>query len=150
MALFLHEITRYINGQTSDNGWWEIRGSKLYNRCGGWHDYVPSPDDEIRESTWDEIMRETVRDDAQITGWIAPDGTFYGCAPEDHSLLARYVLGASERELEKRGYAKIFSVPSYVRHSEPYECVRSDLRRLTDEQLQVLRDKGIDHMDFYV
>lgn len=148
MAKFLHE---FMSGQ--DNGYWEIRGNRLVNSKGGWHDYVPSPDDEIIEGTWDDVMKLRYKpDDSQITGWLAPDGTFYGCAPEDHYAIAKYHLGCTEQELEKKGFAKIFFNPRFmIDHGAPsYEAIRSDLHRMTDAQLQVLKDKGIDHEDFYM
>lgn len=154
MPKFLHEYNHYANGQVVENGWWEIRGNKLYNSCGGWHDYTPRPDDEIKESTWDEILKESVRDDTETTGWIAPDGVFYGCAPQAHEALAEYVIGASERELEEKGYVKIYRNPAYLRVSVPgtplYEAAFFGSGRITKEQIATLKEKGVETRYPYV
>lgn len=147
MSLFLHEYSEYPNGEVKDNGYWEIRGHRLYNRRGGFHNYYPKEGDEIIESTWAEVMRKYLMDkmdDSKITGWIAPDGTFYGCSTEDHADFAQYVLGHDEFTLEKNGYCKIFEHPSLLRIEDPdaprysYYC-----RFLTRAQQDVLEQKGI-------
>ena len=148
MAQFLHEYSRYPNGKIIDNGWWEIRGNRLYNRRGGHHDYTPMPDDEIREATWDEIVREEIVDNTKTTGWIAPDGTFYGCSTQDHSLVAQYVFNSDERSLERAGYVKIYEVPYYLRIKHPeydrYEYIRGDGHRATEAQILTLKEKGLE------
>lgn len=153
MPRFLHEISTYPNGITLDNGWWEIRGCRLYNRVGGWHDYRPSETDEIRECTWEDIVRETVRDDTQTTGWIAPDGTFYGCAPMDHSDLAECVLHTTERDLEARGYVKIYENPIQLRRAYPeygpYSYIRCDGHHPNEAQLRILHEKGLEQEDVW-
>lgn len=153
MPRFLHEIATYRNGITQDNGWWEIRGLTLYNQLGGHHAYVPSADDEIRECEWEDILRETVRNDKETTGWIAPDGTFYGCAPQDHAALAKYVLYTTEQDLELRGYIKIYENPYFLRQSYPeygaYSYMRCDGHWPTEAQLHVLQEKGLKEQDRY-
>ncbi len=154
MPKFLHEYSRYANGQVIENGWWEIRGNKLFNSAGGHHDYYPRPDDEIREGTWEEIMRDYLLDNSQITGWIAPDGTFYGCKPEAHSGIAYYVLNARERELEERGFVKIFKNPEYllqrVSGVRTYEAIRCDYKPMTAAQRKVLDEKGVFYHEYQV
>lgn len=147
MAKFLHEYLHFGNGKVQDNGWWEICGSKLYNRAGGRHDYVPQEDDEIREGTWNDIIKETVVDNTQITGWIAPNGTFYGCSPLNHAVVAEYVLNSSEKGLEEQGYVKIFENPAFLRREYPeyprYEYMRGDSHYPNSAQIHVLREKGL-------
>lgn len=144
---FLHEYLEYPNGKVIDNGYWEICGKRLYNRRGGFHKYVPQEGDEIIESTWPEIIRKSLMDkmdDSMITGWIAPDGTFFGCSSQDHADFAEYVLGHDEFTLEKNGYCKIFENPVRLRIEDPdllqysYYC-----RFLTSAQQDVLEQKGI-------
>ena len=41
------------------------------------------------------------------TGWLSPNGKFYGCDYRMHSSQARYVHGKSESDLENEGWVKI-------------------------------------------
>ena len=152
MARFLHEFEEW-GGERHDNGWWEIEGEYLYNRAGGRHRYTPKEDDEIREGEWEDIIREAVIRNDETTGWIAPEGRFYGCWPRDHRDVARYVFGCEEIELEEKGFCKIYETPLQVRISS------GDLfkdrygyyprgRRLTAEQKRTLQEKGFEVEDF--
>ena len=146
MAKFLHEYFEW-GGKKHDNGWWEIDGDYLYNKFGGRHKYVPTEDDIIRECEWDDIIRETVIKDDEITGWIAPDGTFYGCNPRDHRDVAVYLFGCEEAELENRGFCKIYENPLELRiaigdlEKDRYQYFPRG-RYLTAGQRKTLRDKG--------
>lgn len=143
---FLHEYNIYNDGTKKDNGYWLIDGDRLINRCGGWHDYKPSEDDEILEvDSWDDIIKLTIRDDSKTTGWIAPDGTFYGCNSQEHDDMARYFFGSSERSLENKGYIKVFENPRLLRVENPnlprYEYWGR--REPTDKQWETLVEKGL-------
>lgn len=119
--LFVHEFMEYNDGSVRENGWWEYNPDTetVYNRNGGWHTYHHRPEEEIIESTWDEILARTIRDDSCITGWIAPDGEFFGCAPMDHVRLAQYYLKTTEEHLEQEGWIKITEVPYWVKGKYP-------------------------------
>lgn len=137
---FLHEYHLSPSGVKHYNGYWEIDGGRLVNRAGGWHPYNPSPDDEIIElDSWADLIRLTIKDDTQITGWIAPNGDFYGCRYSNHADLAEYLLGATEEELEERGYCKIYSLQ--LLGSGYHYYVRNG--HLTEAQEKVLIDKGL-------
>lgn len=149
---FLHEFLEYNDGTTCDNGWWEIDGDRLYNIRGGWHCYTPSPDDIIIETdSWDDVPMDYLLNDNAITGWIAPDGTFYGCDAEEHELITERVLKTSETMLEDQGYVKIFRNPGYLIYTmrqqgydiSTYEFVGARTR-LTDAQRITLEHKGFD------
>jgi len=147
---FLHEYSIFANGVRCDNGYWEIDGDYLYNRAGGRHDYNPKPDDEIIEADgWDEIIRMTVRDDSETTGWIAPDGEFFGCSPRDHRNMAVYLFGMEEDELEEKGYLKIFENPNMViinallNGEEPHRYEAYVRRYTTEAQRETLAKKGL-------
>ena len=118
---FLHEYNVPSNGPVSDNGYWVIRNGYVENARGGRHRYEPSPDDEIvAYDSWESLYKHTVRDDSQITGWIAPNGEFFGCKPEDHDKMCTYYFGArNELALEKMGYIKIFENPWRLRAMKP-------------------------------
>jgi len=149
---FLHEYCKGRDGTLYDNGWWEINGNRLYNVNGGWHDYNPSPDDIIIEvNGWNDIPMDYLLNDSAVTGWVAPDGKFYGCEPEDHILIAEHVLKSSEMMLENRGYVKIFKNPGYLiyamkqqgRDIPAYEFI-SVKGHLTEAQRITLAHKGFD------
>ena len=145
MAKFLHEFTQMPNGTTCDNGWWEIRGNKLVNSKGGWHDYYPNSEDKIIESNWDYIEHLNAKNkinDKFITGWIAPEGTFYGCDYQDHHYVAEY-LDLSEFQMENQGYVKIYYNPLFLEgHGNEYEYFCD--KHLTNAQREVLITKGIE------
>ncbi len=114
MAKFLREKKVYSNGRIEDNGWWEIQGDRLVNCNGGWHDYIPNSDDEIVEvDDIKELDFSYLLNPNSTYGWIAPDGTFYGCSSYEHDMIARMVLkfDEGEWEAEERGYIKIFFDP---------------------------------------
>ena len=146
MPKFLHEYKKFDNGTKIDNGYWEIEGDKLVNRFGGWHHYEPSDGDEVIEGEWETVIPLMVRDDSQMTGWIAPDGTFYGCCPQDHADLATYILKQEETTLENTGYIKIYENPIRLRVENPdlppYDFFCN--RHPTEAQRKVLRKKGLE------
>ena len=41
------------------------------------------------------------------TGWLNPEGKFFGCEPWCHRLQAEIIHGKSERELEEDGWIRI-------------------------------------------
>lgn len=41
------------------------------------------------------------------TGWLSPNGKFFGCDYRNHASQAKYVHGKSENELENEGWVKI-------------------------------------------
>ena len=45
--------------------------------------------------------------DKFTTGWVAPDGTYYGCNYHQHDKQAQFIHKKTERELEQLGYIKI-------------------------------------------
>lgn len=144
---FLHAFSRYSNGDVVDNGYWEIKGDYIENYDGGRTSYTPSPDDKIvYYDSWKSLYYHTVRDDTQITGWIAPNGEFFGCAPQNHRLMTLFYFGESdERALEKKGYIKIYETPIRLRASNPnlprYEY---GFKMPTSAQLEVLIAKGLE------
>lgn len=143
---FLHEYLKSPNGTVLQDAYWEIRGNRLYNAVGGYHFYEPKEDDEIIESTWDDILyKQALKklDSSKTTGWIAPDGTFYGCDPEDHWEVAEFILNSTERELEEQGYCKIYSNPIWYMTNESNYSYDYE-KHLTQAQIDVLISKGLE------
>ena len=70
-------------------------------------------------------------------GWLAPDGTFYGCEYASHSDVACFYFDKDEIILEKEGYVKIF------RSTESGEPVYSQ-RKISTQQRIFLEDRGVE------
>ena len=143
---FLHEYLKSPNGTILEDYYWEIRGNRLYNAAGGFHFYHPKEDDEIIESTWDDILyKQAIKklDPSKITGWIAPDGTFYGCDYQDHWRVAEIILNSSERDLEEHGYCRIYYNPLYGETGESKYSYYYE-KHLTEAQIDVLISKGLE------
>lgn len=119
---FVHK-RRMQDGHYADNGGvWEIMDSptgvewgdmvRIENAYGGWHFYTISPDDEIFESDWDTVERNYYMSKTNAEyGWIAPDGTWYGCEYEDHAHCIYAVSGLYESQAEQQGWIKIYRDP---------------------------------------
>ncbi|MFW6026047.1 MAG: hypothetical protein ACOCRX_06865 [Candidatus Woesearchaeota archaeon] len=86
----------------------------------------------------------TILDDkTQRTGWLSPEGKFYGCNYYNHSKQAEYLLKQSELQLEKQGWCRLsneFDNPDkqvvYFNFGKNYE------RMPTKRQLQYLKFNG--------
>lgn len=142
---FLHEFLTHRDGTKYDNGYWEIRGNRLVNAAGGWHDYHPTPEDEIIESDWNHIRKMNFilyfrSNEESDTGWIAPDGRFYGTDFMDHWKVAEY-FDTTESDLEDRGFVKIYFNPLWPDHGDKYEYI-SVTDHLTQTQIDTLERKG--------
>ena len=91
-----------------------------------------------------------IYDNTYRTGWLAPDGTFYGCNYEAHSLQARFVHKSYESQLEQSGWIKI------ARDLEKYSEVRALLSRNekseiivpTPRQMEFLQKSDINNYDY--
>lgn len=136
MPRFLHEYIE-IDGVRHDNGWWEIDDGFLVNMFGGHHEYIPKDDDIIIEAnSWDDVDCSSLCRPESRYGWVAPDGTFYGCDVTDHALIARFVLKSDELTIEK----------THVKIYEPlFNSVEAYTRRpfLTEEQVKTLKERGL-------
>ena len=119
---FVHEFVDYPNHKNVDNGWWEYDEitNKCYNVAGGWHFYHLHPKDEFIEGTWDDVLIYdfNLHRDDYITGWISPEGDFFGCSPQEHSRVAEYIYGMTEREMENSGYIKVYELPIWMRNTD--------------------------------
>lgn len=155
---FLHEYMTYADGKKIENGYWEIQGDRLVNKFGGWHFYKPSEDDEIIEAdSWRDILKISVRDDTEVTGFVAPDGEFIGCSAYDHENVAEVLFGCSENELMNKGYIKIYEIPKEVligalregKEAYRYEAMEIKLSS-TDQQAKTLEGKGFKKISGYL
>lgn len=144
---FVHEFVDYPSQKNVDNGIWEYENGICYNRFGGHHSYTEHPLNKFfTADSWDDVLKYTIRDDTQITGWLAPDGTFYGCAPMDHMALEDHVIQRDASELENEGWIKIYKNSMNMRmfHDEelpPYDYLGAHYP--TPQQKEVLLKKGL-------
>ena len=149
--IFVREFVDYPSQKDVYNGIWEYEDGICYNRFGGHHDYKEHPLSEFfTADSWDDVLKYTIRDDTQITGWLAPDGTFYGCSPMDHIALEDYVLQRDAMELEDEGWIKIYENPINMRmhHISEYgeDLPQYDYLGMhypTPQQKEVLLKKGL-------
>lgn len=121
MPLFVHEYYDTPSTKNIENGWWEYdkETGRVYNRAGGWHIFHAHPMQEFKECDWEDILAMTIRNDDLQTGWIAPNGEWFGCETTDHEKLARYYLKTTERDLEEKGWIKVTEIPAFLRIQDP-------------------------------
>lgn len=154
--IFVREFVDYPSQKDVYNGIWEYDDGICYNRFGGHHDYKEHLLSEFfTADSWEDVLKYTIRDDTQITGWLAPDGTFYGCSPMDHMALEDHVLQRDATELEDEGWIKIYENPINIRilHLDKYDEELSPYDYLgahypTPQQKEVLLKKGLTLHDY--
>lgn len=105
-----------INNRDGIPFWWEydestpLYSATLYNMFGGKNSGNDIRDYEIVDANgWAclDYFGTIVYHDSYKTGWLSPDGKFYGCDYTSHMTHARLVHKCSERELEEKGFIKI-------------------------------------------
>lgn len=153
---FVREFVDYPSQKNVYNGIWEYNNGICYNRFGGHHDYEEHPLSKFfTADSWDDVLKYTIRDDTQITGWLAPDGTFYGCLPMDHIALEDYVIQKDATELEDKGWIKIYKnsinmrmyhISEYDEDLPPYDYLGAHYP--TPQQQEVLLKKGLTLHDY--
>jgi len=108
-------------GNSSDSPYWVKAGFNEYgetwvNMRGGWclkHEEdeileeVDMEEDDFIDLKRKEIYSYLLKSDSDL-GWLAPDGTFYGCDYASHSDVAVFYFNKDDLELEKAGWIKVF------------------------------------------
>ena len=115
MPYYLHEWQHFKDTKVN-NGYWELEcyadvgeEVKVFNELGGYHYHTIRENDEIVYArSRRDLDHSFLLDPNSDLGWLAPDGTFYGCAYFAHEDVAYYVLKSSSAELEEKGYVKIY------------------------------------------
>lgn len=96
--------------------WWEydestpIYNATIYNMSGGRQTEWDLRDYEIVEAEdWEylDYNNTIILSNIYKTGWLSPNGKFYGCDYRCHNLQAQLVHNKSEFELENLGFIKI-------------------------------------------
>jgi hypothetical protein len=99
-----------------DNFWWEYdpktprNNATVYNMGLGQMTKLNLTNKKIVEANdWKDLNWKGTKlwDNTVKTGWLAPDGTFYGCKTELHITQAKIVHKKSESQLEQEGFVKI-------------------------------------------
>jgi len=78
---------------------------------GGWH--VRKPEDEVLDTVVAEQFvqldwsRTTLIDRTSPIGWLSWDGSFYGCASEQHDFMARMMIHIEPDLLEGAGWVRV-------------------------------------------
>ena len=122
-----------------NNGWWEYNEDleRIENSYGGWNSHTPTPEEIVEVSSWEDLDWSCLLDPDSPVGWISPSGEFYGCDCRAHEEVAYWVLHSTERELEVKGFVKIY----FDTFSHKYDWYSNRLY-LTPAQKHVLEDKG--------
>lgn len=133
--------------------YWVTKGYNEYgeiwqNLRGGWclksdKDEILSiaeyPDkDEFINANRKEVFSYLIKPNSDY-GWLAPDGTFYGCDYANHSDLATFYFDKDDIELEKEGWVKIY------RSCEYGEPVYSQTR-ISFQQRMYLEDHNVKYV----
>ena len=99
-----------------NNWWWEYDASKpkycttLYNDGFGKNSDIniegmeTATGEDFCDLNW---YGTEVYDNNYKTGWLSPDGKFYGCDYSSHRAQAKYVHKKHESDLEDEGWVKI-------------------------------------------
>ena len=94
-----------------------------------------SDEDEFINANRKEVFSHLIKPNSDY-GWLAPDGTFYGCDYANHSDLATFYFDKDDYELEKEGWIKIH------RSYESGEPVYSQTR-MSSQQRMYLEDHNV-------
>lgn len=106
----------------------------------------------VEKAKWEELdfWGTSIYNDAYKTGWVSPDGKFYGCDYASHSAHAQIVHQVSEYELERRGFIKI-SYDYLAKKLEVYafnKTTLSQVKWFKDNYFEKDRDEIIGVLEF--
>lgn len=90
-----------------NNNWWEVEGDKIYNSKGGYQK-LDKKATVIEADDWSSLDWSCLLDRKSSVGWVAPDGTWFGCSSKNQEKVAILFLGAPEEELTQNGWVKVF------------------------------------------
>lgn len=129
------------------SNWVQDRGDRWVNASGG---YRPKQKDDVVYETltvgagdWDSLDYSNTCYGAKFNrdkdaGWLAPDGTFFGCSSAEHDSIAYYVLKKDVDVLETTGYVRVDGRPNPARSW----CSFRAHKQITDVQREWLSARG--------
>lgn len=89
---------------------------------------------------------EVCRGEDCVNGWLAPDGVWFRGFSAEHAYIASVVLGMSEADLERRGFARCYGQEAGAKRADFWTM--SDKKDLTPAQSRELRRAGFTVHDF--
>lgn len=141
-----------------DNFWWEWdentdkKCATLINAFGGRNAFIDITNcktakaEEFEDLNWNgtDVLNEKFE-----TGWLAPNGDFFGCNYRYHDDQAIYVHKKTESELEQAGWVKLTYM--FGRKEEFIALMPSEyIRLLTHKQFNHLKDAQITNYDNFM
>jgi len=99
--------------------WVEDRGRYWVNYAGG---LVPKhKDDKVLDTCEAEDLQKLdwtrtgmLKNYQTSCGWLSPGGEWYGCDSRDHSIVARWIIKAEEKELEAAGWIRVWNLDDWT------------------------------------
>lgn len=151
------EFHRIMWGYKED--WWQKNEYRYVNDTGfGGFDADLIEDEDIKEKAFRAnkgmLYREDDYDfteDSGQTGWLAPDGTFYGVGYAAHDSAAYGRLASSVAVLERIGFIRLYGPGGRMLWDLGKRYGDKDPRLPTKEQVEVMKRLGYDlrkHGDF--
>ena len=128
-----------------NNTWWEVENNRVYNPDGGGYRYLNKNLPIVEADDWNSLDWSCLLDKDSKIGWIAPDGTWFGCSTRDQAKVAERFLKSSEDRLETTGWVKVFR--SWLTRSRDW-YVKGMV--VTKAQANTLFEKGFIVDDFQI
>lgn len=124
-----------LEDKNHESSWYLFEDGKKINRVGGYN-YISETDEVLEESEAEDFedldwTNTYLNNPNEESGWVSPDGKFYGCKSMDHINCIELVCKLSMTEAEKLGWAHLY-------YDNTYYCKRE----LTIEQARTLSEKG--------
>ncbi len=128
-----------------NNTWWEVENNRVYNPDGGGYRYLNKNLPIVEADDWNSLDWSCLLDKDSKIGWIAPDGTWFGCDIRNQAKVAERFLKSSEDKLETTGWVKVFR--SWLTRSRDW-YVKGMV--VTKAQAKTLFEKGFIVDDFQI
>ncbi len=142
-----HKIDVHGTGKAD---WWHYDDGVYRNDMGGGFSARGVEPVEVKEAAHSGMLQRSadglLRPDYH-TGWLAPDGTFYGCFSRDHESVAYDYLCSSTVQLEKMGFARLYGPQGSLGDmlwSLATSATDPKKKTPTKAQKEVLKAKGYD------
>ena len=100
------------------NTWWEVEDNRVYNPDGGGYKYLNKDLPVVEAANWDSLDWSCLLDKKSRVGWIAPDGTWFGCDPKMHDKVAQRFFKSTEEKMEQKGWIKVYR--SWLTHTRDW------------------------------
>lgn len=113
-----------------NNEWWEVHGFRGYGRKGKLT-RIDLTYPKIEAEDWTSLDWSCLLKKSSRTGWIAPDGTWFGCDNDDIDDVAELFFKSTESRMENNGWIKI------------YESVLTHKREWYTKGMQVTNDQAL-------